>query len=289
MKRALIIEDDLDQAKLAERLLISHEFQSTIESTGTAGLAAALRGPAPDVILLDLILPDLDGYEVCQRLRQEEATRSVPIVLVTALGDGSHRCRGFRVGANAHVSKPYSPKDLYQGIDLAFQWKRNLRRAHLRGEIEVELNSVPALLHEANTFFEELGRQTPLSPEQITQLQHALMEMGQNAIEWGNRRCEAELVHMTYRICEDRVEIIVRDKGCGFDPRDLPHAASPEDPLTHMEVRECMGLRDGGFGLLIARGLLDELRHNERGNEVTLVKRFPRRATDRQLSTRQSN
>jgi anti-sigma regulatory factor (Ser/Thr protein kinase) len=104
--------------------------------------------------------------------------------------------------------------------------------------------------------------------------------MGQNAIEWGNRRCESELVHITYRIREDQVEIIVRDKGCGFDPSDLPHAASGEDPLSHMEVRECMGLRDGGFGLLIARGLLDELRHNERGNEVTLVKRFPSRVAE---------
>jgi DNA-binding response OmpR family regulator len=274
MKRVLIIEDDLDQARLVERLLRAREFEVAVEATGTRGLAAAHARP-PDLILLDLILPDLDGYEVCRKLRQDEATRSVPIVLVTALGEDSHRCRGFRVGANAHVAKPYGPTDLYDAIELALRWKRNLRRAHLRGEVEVELNSVPALLQEANTFFETLSRQTPLAPDQINQLQHALMEIGQNAIEWGNRRCEAELVHITYRICEDRVEIIVRDKGCGFDPRDLPHAASDEDPLSHMEVRECMGLRDGGFGLLIARGLLDELRHNERGNEVVLVKRFP--------------
>jgi DNA-binding response OmpR family regulator len=274
MKRVLIIEDDLDQARLAARLLRAREFEVAIEATGTSGLSAARVSP-PDLILLDLILPDLDGYEVCRRLRQDEATRSVPIVLVTALGEDSHRCRGFRVGANAHVSKPYAPADLHNAIEIAFRWKRSLHRAHLRGEIEVELNSIPALLQEATTFFETLSRQTPLAPEQINQLQHALMEIGQNAIEWGNQRCESELVHITYRILEDRIEIIVRDKGCGFDPRNLPHAASDEDPLSHMAVRECMGLRDGGFGLLIARGLLDELRHNERGNEVVLVKRFP--------------
>ena len=277
MKRALIIEDDLDQVALIERLLLDREFKAAVETSGLSGLAAALKAPVPDLILLDLMLPDLDGYEVCRRLRQEESTRAVPIVLVTALNDDLHRCRGFRVGANAHVCKPYGPKDLYAAIDVAFQWKRNLLRTRLRGEIEVVLNSVPALLQEANTFFETLSRQTPLNPEQITQLQHALLEMGQNAIEWGNRRCESELVHITYRICQDRVEIIVRDKGCGFDPGDLPHAASSDDPLSHMDVRECMGLRDGGFGLLIARGMLDELRHNERGNEVTLVKRFSSR------------
>jgi len=280
MKRALIIEDDLDQARLAERLLRAHEFEVSIATNGAAGLAAACAKPPPDLILLDLILPDLDGYEVCRNLRQAEATRSVPIVLVTALGEDAHRCRGFRVGANAHVAKPYRPKDLYDAIEIAFRWKRGLRRARLRGEVDVVLNSIPALLQEANTFLETLSRQTPLKPEQINQLQHALLEMGQNAIEWGNRRCESELVHITYRIREDQVEIIVRDKGCGFDPSDLPHAASGEDPLSHMEVRECMGLRDGGFGLLIARGLLDELRHNERGNEVTLVKRFPSRVAE---------
>jgi anti-sigma regulatory factor (Ser/Thr protein kinase) len=72
----------------------------------------------------------------------------------------------------------------------------------------------------------------------------------------------------------DRVELTVRDQGPGFDPGNLPHAARRDDPLAHLELRERLGLREGGFGLLIARGLVDELRHGEGGSEATLVMRL---------------
>jgi len=104
------------------------------------------------------------------------------------------------------------------------------------------------------------------------------MEMGQNAIEWGNRHRAEALVRVTYRTYEDRVEIVIRDEGPGFNPREVPHAARPDDPIAHMDVREKLGLREGGFGMMISRGMLDELRYNAKGNEVTLVKRF--RAAD---------
>ena len=73
----------------------------------------------------------------------------------------------------------------------------------------------------------------------------------------------------------EKITIIVRDTGPGFNPNELPHAAKPGDPVSHMEVREKMGLREGGFGIMIARGLVDELQYNEKGNEVKLVKFFP--------------
>ena len=60
-----------------------------------------------------------------------------------------------------------------------------------------------------------------------------------------------------------------------FNPENLPHAANPDDPVGHMMVREALGLREGGFGILMSRGLVDELEYNEAGNEVRLVKYFP--------------
>jgi anti-sigma regulatory factor (Ser/Thr protein kinase) len=101
------------------------------------------------------------------------------------------------------------------------------------------------------------------------------MEIGQNAIEWGNRLRVELPVELTYRVFEDRVEIVIRDQGAGFDRALLRHAATPEDPLAHMEVRRELGIREGGFGLLISRGMLDEMHYHEAGNEVTLIKRFP--------------
>ncbi len=98
--------------------------------------------------------------------------------------------------------------------------------------------------------------------------------MAQNAIEWGNRHQSDRLVNITYRGFEDRVEIVIRDQGSGFDRKNIPHAAIPDDPFSHLDVRDKLGLRSGGFGLLICEGMVDELRYNDVGNEVTLIKRF---------------
>ncbi len=235
-------------------------------------LARLLR---PDVVLLDLVLPDSDGFELCRRLRSEERTLVTPIVLMTDLESSTERRRGFRVGANAYLAKPFTPAELRAAIEAALAWRAGLEQAQIQGEIQVELNSEAEFLCDVNEFLTELCRRTPLTNEQLMHLRQAFMEMGLNAIEWGNRHRADQLVTITYRVFSDRVEIVVRDQGPGFDPADVPHAASPDDPIAHLDIRENLGLREGGFGLMIARGMLDELRYNDRGNEVTLIKRFP--------------
>lgn len=234
-----------------------------------------VRDQIPDLILLDLMLEDLDGFEVCRRLRSQRETLLIPIVMITALEGGEHRKHGFRVGANAYLEKPYGADDLFREIDRAVDWRKNLEIGKLKGEILLEIDSETSFLEDVNDFFSNLFLSTPLHHEQIQQLRHALMEMGQNAIEWGNRHKDDAVVRFTYRIHPDSVEIVVADQGEGFDRSNLEHAAKAEDPLVHMEVREKLGLREGGFGLLIARGMVDDLRYNEIGNEVTIVKRFP--------------
>lgn len=274
MHTALIVEDDPDQAQMAASFLKLRQIDSRIAPDGRSGLEDALAH-VPDVILLDLMLPDLDGFEVCRRLRLDPRTIGVPVVMVTALHGDSHRRLGFRVGADVYLTKPYGPTDLYEALDLARARSRGLREAKAHGEIHIEFNSASRFLREVNDFLVELYRTTPLSTEQIQHLQQAVLELGQNAIEWGNGREIDLLVRLTYRVYSDRVEIVIRDEGPGFDPFALPHAATRDDPLSHMEVREKKGLREGGFGLLITRGMVDEMRFNDLGNEVSLVKRYP--------------
>jgi DNA-binding response OmpR family regulator len=273
MEKALIVEDDPDQAEILGRLLRHRNLDPILAHDGRTGLKLAAEH-SPDVILLDLMLPDTDGFLVCQELRRDPRTTRTPVVMVTALDDAQHRARGFRVGANAYLIKPYDAESLYQAVELARSWRQDLDRQRVDGEIVVELDNEPAFLAEVNDFLMGLRLATPLMPEQVSQLRQALMEMGQNAIEWGNRHRSEALVQIVYRVYHDRVEIVVRDEGEGFDRGDLPHAASADDPLSHMDVREKLGLRDGGFGMMISRGMVDDLVYNEAGNQVTLVKRF---------------
>jgi anti-sigma regulatory factor (Ser/Thr protein kinase) len=103
----------------------------------------------------------------------------------------------------------------------------------------------------------------------------AIRELGINAIEWGHRKHVERIITVTYRIDPQKIAIVIRDEGPGFNPNHLPHAAHGEDPVAHLEVREAMGLRAGGFGILMARGLVDDLQYNGAGNEVRLVKFLP--------------
>lgn len=275
MATALIVEDDPDQAELVARLVRLRELDAVVAGDGHTGLELARR-IKPDVVLLDVMLPDLNGFEVCQRLRGDRDTMLTPIVMLTALGDNTNRRRGFRVGANAYVAKPYGPDELFAAIAKARAWRFVMEQDQIQGEIHVVLHSEISFLQEVNDLLMSVSRAIPFSTEQVMQLRQAVMEMGQNAIEWGNRHRSEQLVDITYRIHPDRVEIVVKDQGSGFDRLQLPHAASPEDPIAHMDVREKLGIREGGFGLLITGGMVDEMRYNDVGNQVTLIKRFQR-------------
>ncbi len=273
MDPVLIIEDDADQATMVEQLLKLKGLNSVWSETGGEGLRRVKEDPV-SLVLLDLMLPDCDGFHVCRELRADPQTLKLPVVMLTALEGSVHREKGFRVGANAYLTKPFAADDLFRSIDLAHAWRYDLDRSGIDGEIHVELNSEPRFLHEVNDFLTNLALGTPLGADAVMQLRQAIMELGQNAIEWGNRHRSEELVTIVYRVHSDRIEISIRDQGPGFRRENLPHAARPDDPLAHMDVREKLGLRDGGFGLMICEGMVDELKYNEVGNEVKLTKLF---------------
>jgi DNA-binding response OmpR family regulator len=273
MGTALIVEDHPEQADLVARILRLRDYLPILAENGETGLRMA-RERIPDVMLLDLMLPDINGFDVCRRLRTDPATMLIPVVMLTALNDVQHRVHGFRVGANAYVTKPYGVDDLFDAISAARAWRTSMEQRALQGEIHVELNSEITFLKDLNDFLMLVCQATPLLHEQVMQLRQAVMEMAHNAIEWGNLHQSDRLVNLTYRIYDDRLEIVVRDQGPGFDRTQLPHAAIADDPFTHLDVREKLGLRAGGFGLLICQGMVDEMGYNDIGNEVTLIKRF---------------
>ena len=270
---ALIVENYPDHAQLVARILRTRDFEPIIAEDGKAGLNLARR-LIPDVLLLDLMLPDINGFDVCRQLRVDRATMLIPVVMLTALDDMRHRLHGFRVGANAYITKLYEVDVLFEAISTARSWRASMIQRSLHGEFNVEINSEITLLQDLNDFLMRVCRTTPLSSDQVMELRQAVMEMAHNAIEWGNKHQSERPVKITYRIHENHLEIVIRDQGLGFNPNHLPHAALPNDPFSHLDVREKLGLRAGGFGLLICQGMVDEMRYNDRGNEVTLIKRF---------------
>ena len=128
----LLIEDEIDLATTLEYNLKSEGYQTRVAHTGKGGLEVAMADPLPDVIVLDLMLPDVPGTEVCRRLRENERTRDIPVLMCTAKGSEIDRVVGFEVGADDYIVKPFSVRELLLRIRAV------LRRAN-RGEAEVEV------------------------------------------------------------------------------------------------------------------------------------------------------
>ncbi len=125
----LVIEDEVDLATTLEYNLRSNGLTARLAHTAKAGLELASGDPPPDVIVLDLMLPDLSGTEVCRRLRDNPRTRDIPLIMCTAKGDEIDRVVGFEVGADDYVVKPYSVRELLLRI-------RAMMRRSQRGETE---------------------------------------------------------------------------------------------------------------------------------------------------------
>ncbi|MCB9896986.1 MAG: response regulator transcription factor [Planctomycetes bacterium] len=122
--RVLIVEDEADIRELIEYALTREGLEAETAADGTAGLAA-VRRRVPDLVLLDLMLPGVDGLEVCRRLKADDATSKVPIIMVTAKGDESDVVLGLGLGADDYVAKPFSPKELVARVQAVLRRSRS--------------------------------------------------------------------------------------------------------------------------------------------------------------------
>jgi DNA-binding response OmpR family regulator len=107
----LVVEDSPDIADLVRHYLERAGHRVERLATGTDVLPAARRAP-PDLVILDLMLPGLDGLLVCQALRMEPATAAIPVIMLTARDEEADRIRGLELGADDYVTKPFSPREL---------------------------------------------------------------------------------------------------------------------------------------------------------------------------------
>lgn len=275
-RKALVVEDEKELGELLAAHLRQWGYDPVVHSEGK-GAVDWVRRNQPELILLDLMLPDVDGYTICENLKLDRDTNLIPVVMVTGLSAQEDRTRGLEVGANQYLCKPFTAAELQASIQAAFARVEDLKRNGTEGEIHFRLRSDTNYLEELNQLLGSLFLFSGLTQHQVKQLTTAVRELGTNAIEWGHRKEADRIVDVVYRIDPQKVTMVIRDSGPGFNPTNLPHAATDEDPVGHLDVRQTLGLREGGFGILMSRGLVDELAYNDTGNEVTFVKYFPPR------------
>lgn len=119
-KKVLIIEDEHDILQLIKLYLEKEGFRTVAATTGAEGLRQ-VKHEKPDLVILDLMLPEMNGLEVCKRLRSVPETTMLPIIMLTAKADESDTIIGLELGADDYVAKPFSPKTLVARIKALFR------------------------------------------------------------------------------------------------------------------------------------------------------------------------
>ncbi|PLX80392.1 MAG: DNA-binding response regulator [Desulfuromonas sp.] len=133
----LVVEDEEDILALLHFNLVKVGYKVECATCGEEGLQK-IDMARPDLLLLDLMLPGIDGLEICRRLRDDEATAGLPIIMLTAKGEEEDVVRGLELGADDYITKPFSNKVLLARIQAVFRRRSREKRQNGGEEIEVD-------------------------------------------------------------------------------------------------------------------------------------------------------
>jgi DNA-binding response OmpR family regulator len=171
MSSILIVEDDPDIAQLIEHSLQRAGHAVERLSSGTA-VMPRLRTHPVDLVILDLMLPGMDGLLVCQAMRGEPSTAAIPIIILTARGEESDRVSGLELGADDYVTKPFSPKEL--SARVAALLRRSARAPALSGLLRYGPIVIDAARHHVSVD----GREVRLTAKEFLLLQYLVQHRG---------------------------------------------------------------------------------------------------------------
>jgi CheY-like chemotaxis protein/anti-sigma regulatory factor (Ser/Thr protein kinase) len=294
MPKILIVDDDEVDREAARRCLESIEdLEVHYARDGLEALERLAESP-PHLILTDLRMPRMDGLELVERLRADDGT--VPVVLMTASGSEQIAVRALQSGAASYVPKSDMKADLLDVTQrmLEISEARLSRKRVLlylgQRETRFELENDPALISPLAAYFQEGLEHLGFADGTVrTQVGIAVMESVSNAMVHGNLEVASDLrrkdkdayvreiarrrrempwsgrrVRCRARESTGEVEYVIQDEGPGFDPSSLPDPTAPES--MH-------GV--SGRGVWLIRTLMDQVRFNEAGTEITILKRAP--------------
>ncbi len=169
MQRILICDDEPDLASLVELNLKDAGFTVDVAHTGEGALQKA-RAQKPDLVLLDVMLPDVSGAEVCRRLKSDPATSLVPVMMLTARGEEPDRVKGFEAGADDYVTKPFSVRELVLRV------KAVLRRQAAAPVLTLEAGKLKLDLTAHRAFVED--QEVALTALEFKLVHHLLLNRG---------------------------------------------------------------------------------------------------------------
>lgn len=273
MKRILVVDDDQVTRRLLQGVLKGAGHAVELAEDGVAGLDA-LRAKPFDLMLLDVWMPRMGGLELLAALRAEH--RGPRAIVMTSDGTPETVLRAVREQAFQYVQKPVDPPALLELVTNALSSKTVSPVEVISARPEWVEMLIPCDLDAAGRIQEIMGKLDADLPAKVREdASYVLSEMLRNAVEWGGGLDPNRKVRLAFVRTKRMVLYRIADPGPGFRMEELTHAAvhyPVEEVAESVRVRQEKGLRPGGFGILVARSMVDELVYNEKHNEVLFVK-----------------
>jgi CheY-like chemotaxis protein/anti-sigma regulatory factor (Ser/Thr protein kinase) len=288
----LVVDDSSLFQRLAGQLIQNGVGRRVVYAKDGIEALSLLESIEPCVVLTDIHMPRMDGFELVKAIRADHP--QLPVILMTAYGSEAVAMRALNAGAASYVPKDYLASDLVDTLRQILtvlegnQQRRRLLACQTSRSGSFEIGNDPALfpaliaLVQEELFSFSIGDDTTRVRVAI-----ALQESLANALYHGNLECSSDLrqedervfyrladerrtrepyrsrrIHLETRIDHSEVRIAIRDEGPGFDVASLDKPFDPDDLM-----------RVGGRGMILIRSFLDEVIHNQTGNQITLIKR----------------
>ena len=268
-ERLLIIDDDPGILAIASEALSAY----TVETAGTGAEALEKYQAQPfDAVVCDLGLPDMSGVDVVRRIR--ESNPAARVLIITGGDHQSGLIASLREKIIDFLPKPFELADLRAAVANLLACEANIEViSAMPNWIELRVPASFQVAARLGAYFEQLHAE--IDETTRDNISTAFRELLNNAIEHGCCGDSRRQVTVCYLRLSRVILYRINDPGRGFDPRNLPHAAvanPPEEPLRHIDFRLENGMRPGGFGILCAQGIADELVYSEQGNEVIFAR-----------------
>jgi two-component system, OmpR family, response regulator len=271
--KILVADDDRTTRFAISSMLKKAGYSVTSVKDGAEALRQIQRINF-DLTFLDIWMPGLTGLEVLARVRAGETRPK--IIIMTSDGTPQSVLQAVKEQAYEYLSKPFLPKEAVEVAQRALEQNAVAPIEVVSAKphwVELIIPCTREAAERIQSFLLKL--ETDLPEDVRVAIGMAFRELLLNAVEWGGKLDPNRKVRIAHVRSSRMLMYRVADPGPGFSFKNLAHAAvgqSDDEPFAHVEVRDQLGIRPGGFGIAMIRGLADELLYNEAQNEVIFIK-----------------
>jgi len=252
MLTALIVEDEPEANKLLSLLVQLQGYRTESAYNGAEALEK-VRASSPDVVFLDLMLPDIDGYDICRQLKTPSPGLAIPVIIVTARLAAENRIESFAAGADDYVPKPYTPDQIFEALDHASAWKDKIDEPEVEGRVPLDGRDDGETLRVLSGLRNLLLARTSLVPHEIDLISKAIHSIWASAHQWSRRRQRDRVALLAYSLTRARLTLTIRDEGGWFSQA----AEIRKDLSSTLDAK-----------------IFDEITMDELTNSLTMLKRL---------------